>query len=146
MAFGSSADIGNRALQHCGVPRMNAALGFSENSQRASETSFAYGKVKRAELGRNIWTFATRRSGPSMSIRCCSRRRCGRAYGPDTTSFTCNFKPSALQSNISFISSSESAEIEMVENESPTERKMPHYGKALMLQLYRCNLRNSAHT
>jgi hypothetical protein len=41
---------------------MNAALGFSENSQRASETSFAYGKVKRAELGRNIWTFATRRA------------------------------------------------------------------------------------
>ncbi len=60
--FQSDVDIGNRALQHCGLPRMDAVLGFSEQSQRASEVSFAYGKVKQAELGRNIWTFATRRA------------------------------------------------------------------------------------
>lgn len=58
--FQSPADIANRALQHCGLPRLDATLGFSEGTQRANETQFAYDKIKRAELRRNLWTFATR--------------------------------------------------------------------------------------
>lgn len=60
--FSTAVDIANRALQHCGVPRINATLGFAENSQRADETSFVYGKLKQAELRRNVWRFATRRT------------------------------------------------------------------------------------
>ncbi len=62
MGFLVDVDIANRALQHCGVPRIDPTLGFSEVSQRANETSSAYGKIKRAELEGNIWTFATRRA------------------------------------------------------------------------------------
>lgn len=60
-AFQTQVDIVNRGLQHCGAPQLDAVLGFSELSKRARETSFAYGKLKRAELRRNIWRFATRR-------------------------------------------------------------------------------------
>ncbi len=60
--FQNSADIANRALQHCGVPRMDATLGFTEGTERANELNFAYGKVKRAEFEDNVWTFATRRA------------------------------------------------------------------------------------
>lgn len=60
-AFTSKVDIGNRALQHCGADRMGS-LGFDEDSKRASEVSFVYDKVRQAELQRNVWTFATRRT------------------------------------------------------------------------------------
>jgi hypothetical protein len=60
--FQTAVDIANRALQHCGVPRIDATLGFTENSQRAGETSFVYDKLRRAELRRNTWRFATRRT------------------------------------------------------------------------------------
>lgn len=60
--FRTAVDIANRALQHCGVPRINVTLGFSEPSERAAETSFVYGKLKQAELRRNVWRFATRRA------------------------------------------------------------------------------------
>jgi hypothetical protein len=60
MAFQTNVDIGNRALQHCGVPRMDPTLGFTEGTERANEVSFAYGTLKVAELQRNTWTFATR--------------------------------------------------------------------------------------
>src|SRR5580704_14810728 len=60
MAFQTSTDIGNRALQHCGVPRMDATLGFTEGTERANEVGFAYGKLKVAELQRAMWTFSTR--------------------------------------------------------------------------------------
>ena len=60
MAFQTSVDIGNRACQHVGVPRMDPTLGFSEPSERANEISFAYGKLKVAELQRAMWTFSTR--------------------------------------------------------------------------------------
>ena len=60
MAFQTQVDIGNRACQHCGVPRMDPTLGFSEGTERANEISFAYGKLKVAELQRAMWTFSTR--------------------------------------------------------------------------------------
>src|ERR1700684_3119271 len=60
--FQTSVDIANRACQHCGVPQLDDTLGFSEQSTRSSALSFAYGKVKRAELRRNVWRFATRRT------------------------------------------------------------------------------------
>lgn len=58
----TQTDIGNRALQWCGAELMDATLGFTEVSKNARQVSFAYGKVRRAELARNIWTFATRRA------------------------------------------------------------------------------------
>lgn len=62
MGFNSSLDIANRACQHCGVPRIDATLGFTEISQQSGEINFVYGKLKRAELRRNVWRFATRRA------------------------------------------------------------------------------------
>jgi hypothetical protein len=62
MEFNTPTDIGNRALQHCGAGRMDPLLGFEEISRNASEVKFAYGKLRRAELRRNIWRFATRRT------------------------------------------------------------------------------------
>jgi hypothetical protein len=38
------------------------ASGFSEASKGAREVSFCYGKVRQAELRRNVWTFACRRT------------------------------------------------------------------------------------
>ncbi len=58
--FSTNVDIGNRACQHCGVPRIDPVLGFTEDTERANEISFAYGKLKVAELQRATWTFATR--------------------------------------------------------------------------------------
>lgn len=60
--FTSPTDIGNRALQHCGAELMDAVLGFTEVSKSARQLSFVYGKMRRAELERNVWTFATRRT------------------------------------------------------------------------------------
>lgn len=60
--FQSPADIGNRALQHCGADLMDATLGFTEQSQRARAVSFAYGKLRRAELAKAVWSFACKRT------------------------------------------------------------------------------------
>src|SRR5216683_4161681 len=60
--FQTQADIGNRALQHCGAEMMDPALGFTENSKNARQVSFVYGKLRRAELRRNVWRFATRKA------------------------------------------------------------------------------------
>lgn len=57
----SAVDIANRALQHCGASRLGTS-GFSEDSKRASETQFSYGKLRESELRRNVWTFACRRT------------------------------------------------------------------------------------
>jgi hypothetical protein len=59
--FTAPVDIGNRALQHCGVPRI-ATPDFSEDSQRASEVSFCYDKLRKAELQRRYWSFAIKRT------------------------------------------------------------------------------------
>lgn len=60
--FQTQADIGNRALQHCGAEMMDPALGFTENSKNARQVSFVYGKLRRAELRRNAWRFSIRKA------------------------------------------------------------------------------------
>jgi hypothetical protein len=60
--FLTPTDIGNRALQHCGAEMMDPFKGFTEDSKQALQVSFVYGKLRRAELERNVWTFATRRA------------------------------------------------------------------------------------
>lgn len=59
--FQNPTDIGNRALQRCGVELMDDTLGFTENSRNAREVSFCYGKLRRDELQGNVWKFATKR-------------------------------------------------------------------------------------
>lgn len=58
--FRTPVDIANRGLQHCGASRMDPTLGFAEISKNAAETSACYDGLRRAELRRNIWVFATR--------------------------------------------------------------------------------------
>src|SRR5262245_20614060 len=60
--FLTPVNIANRALQHCGAGRIDETQGFAEDSKNASECSFAYDKLRRAELRRNIWRFAIRRA------------------------------------------------------------------------------------
>lgn len=60
--FQAPVDIVNRGLQHCGAPQLDVVLGFNEVSKRSRECSSAYGKLRRAELQRNAWVFATRRA------------------------------------------------------------------------------------
>src|ERR1017187_2728095 len=55
-------DIANRALQRVGSGMISTTLGFTENSKRAVQVSACYGKLRRAELRRSFWTFATRRT------------------------------------------------------------------------------------
>ncbi len=59
--FRQPSDIGNRALEHVGN-EMLGALGFNEASSRAQHVGFVYDKLRKAELERNVWTFATRRT------------------------------------------------------------------------------------
>lgn len=61
MTFQVPVDIANRACQHCGVQRISPTQGFNENSVQASEFGFNYDKLRRAELRRNVWAFATRK-------------------------------------------------------------------------------------
>lgn len=58
MPFLDSLDIANRALQHCGAPQI---VDENEDSKSNQEVSFAYDKVRRAELQRNTWRFAIRK-------------------------------------------------------------------------------------
>jgi hypothetical protein len=58
--FRTPVDVGNRALQHCGAEMMDPTLGFAEISKRARQISFAYGKLRVAELQRNNWVFSIR--------------------------------------------------------------------------------------
>lgn len=60
--FRTEVDIANRAAQHCGAPRIDPTLGFTEDSKTASEIAFCYGKLRRAELRRNVWRCATRKA------------------------------------------------------------------------------------
>lgn len=57
MPFLDSLDIANRALQYVGARRIGSV---SEDSKNNVETSFSYDKLRRVELRRNIWRFATR--------------------------------------------------------------------------------------
>ena len=66
--FLDSLDIANRALQHCEAAPITSV---NEDSTANQAVTFAYDKVRRAELRRNIWRFATRKAVI-------------RAVGPDT--------------------------------------------------------------
>lgn len=57
--YSAPVDIGNRALQHCGVSRI---VALTDDSKNASEISFCYDKLRRAELRRNVWRFAIRKT------------------------------------------------------------------------------------
>jgi hypothetical protein len=59
MTFRTPVDICNRAAQHCGVRHIQ---DFTEDSVQASEFAFNYDKLRRAELRRNVWVFATRKA------------------------------------------------------------------------------------
>lgn len=59
MPFLDSLDIANRALQHCGV---NPILSVTEDTTNNNEVSAVYDKVRRAELRRNAWRFAIRKT------------------------------------------------------------------------------------
>jgi hypothetical protein len=59
VSFITPLDILNRALQRCGKPRVGS---FADRNPNAQEMAFIYDKVRRAELRRNTWRFATRRA------------------------------------------------------------------------------------
>jgi hypothetical protein len=54
--FQQPLDIINRALQRCGLPRASTTTDQSP----VQEIAFHYNKLRKAELRRSIWTFATR--------------------------------------------------------------------------------------
>ncbi len=60
LGFSAPVDICNRGLQHVGARRIDSALAFTEVSVQAGECAFVYDKLRRAELRRNVWRFATR--------------------------------------------------------------------------------------
>src|SRR5271166_1492782 len=72
--FQTPVDIANRALQHLGGTRISSTLGFTEDSKNAAAMSFAYGKLRRAELRSNLWKFSTRKavlrpiSNPTIAV------------------------------------------------------------------------------
>ncbi len=55
-------DIANRALDHVGQDPIDTTLGFNELSKKARLCSRLYDKLRRAELRRNVWQFATKRT------------------------------------------------------------------------------------
>ena len=59
MPFLDSLDIANRVCQRCGVQQI---LDINEDSLNNNEITFAYDKLRRAELRRNIWTFAIKKA------------------------------------------------------------------------------------
>lgn len=59
MPFMDSLDVANRALYHCGVSEI---ADVAEDSDKNTKTAFAYDKLRRLELQRNVWSFATRRT------------------------------------------------------------------------------------
>jgi len=60
IAFQTQVDIANRALQHVGMTRI--LTDFTEDSRQASECAFIYDKLRRAELQRNVWKFAIKKT------------------------------------------------------------------------------------
>lgn len=59
MPFIDSLDVANRALQHCGARKI---VDVNEDTNNNNEIAFAYDKVRRAELRRNVWRFAVRKA------------------------------------------------------------------------------------
>jgi hypothetical protein len=58
----TQTDIANRALQHCGGGLIAAGAFLTEDSKNASELRACYDLNRRAELRRNVWRFATRKT------------------------------------------------------------------------------------
>lgn len=52
-------DIGNRACDHCGVPRMQS---FTEDTKAAAAIFPVYDQLRTAELRRNVWRFSVRKA------------------------------------------------------------------------------------
>jgi len=59
LSYTSPVDIANRALQHVGATRIST---FADVTKQAAEVSFCYDKLRRAELRRSVWRFATKRA------------------------------------------------------------------------------------
>ena len=57
--FLTGVDIANRGLQHIGARRI---ITFQDATRNAVEANAIYDKIRRAELRRSVWTFATRRA------------------------------------------------------------------------------------
>lgn len=58
LGFLDSLDIANRVAQHLG---QSLITSIDEDSRICTEVTFAYDKLRQAELERNTWTFSTRR-------------------------------------------------------------------------------------
>lgn len=58
-AFKTRTDIGNRALQHLRLRRVNS---FTDHTLAALELGFAYDRLRETELKEHLWRFATRRT------------------------------------------------------------------------------------
>ena len=61
MRFTAPIDIGNRTCQLIGVDLIDQAQGFDQDYKPAQEIGFAYDKIRRAELMKDVWKFATRK-------------------------------------------------------------------------------------
>jgi len=81
MPFLSAVDIANRACQHLGAMRISS---LSDNSRQANEINFCYDKLRRAELRRSTWRFATRRAFIRL-LTATSLRFIPAAYASGTT-------------------------------------------------------------
>ncbi len=63
MGLISPTDVSNRALQKCGVTNLIASGALlTEASNSARQVRACYDTLRRAELRRNVWTFACRRT------------------------------------------------------------------------------------
>jgi len=62
--FNSEIDVGNIALQLCGVSQMDTTLGYSDPAvkKNAQAVQSVYGKMRQAELERSYWKFAIKRA------------------------------------------------------------------------------------
>lgn len=60
-AFSTSADIANRGLTKLGAQLLSGTLA-GDTTKMGALANNCYDKLRRAELGRNLWVFATRRA------------------------------------------------------------------------------------
>lgn len=58
----SKVDIGNLALQMCGVTSMNRITSFDDNSKEAAAIKLCYDNLRRAELRKEFWKFGIKRA------------------------------------------------------------------------------------
>ncbi len=87
-------DIVNRGLQIIGVPRIDK---LADSNLNATEANASYDKVRKAELRRNLWTFATR-TACLRALDTTSRFLTFEAYAAGTT-YAANYVVSYLNMN-----------------------------------------------